>query len=494
LLHPPKKGKNQFATKTKGASAMLKLISSLLCIIEFQAELIRYLIVCFAAKPAKCKEDDPINKPYRKLAVDEMPIFEKVLKGDYNHIIQDHLSKTGVLITPVKHRKDSKVPKDLICPYCGAPCEYLYDNNGGRGQYLCKVCTATFHKTDRPLRDVVLKCPHCRSVLQKVKTRKDFDLFKCTNDNCKFYTKNLSNMSRKQKEDFIVNPYKYKVRYIYRKFNIDFTPLSKSSPVVTRVSLPKIQCSQYVLGLILTYAVNYGLPARKVAALMFDVHKVKLSHQTILNHLHSVAPIVKPFVDGFPYDLSDQLCGDETYIKVNGKWHYIFFFLDAVKKIILSYRVSSKRDTFTAIKAVDDVLAKLKEIPKGLKLITDGNPIYVLAQHFFREHKIFFDVVQVIGLTNDDEVSAEYRPLKQIIERLNRTFKGNYKATCGFGSEIGSVYYVDLFAAYFNFLRPHSALEKKVPAVIPELQVLEDMPAKWIRLIAMSEEYIQKAA
>ena len=82
-------------------------------------------------------------------------------------------------------------------------------------------------------------------------------------------------------------------------------------------------------------------------------------------------------------------------------------------------------------------------------------------------------MTQVIGLTNEDPVSAEYRPLKQIIERLNRTFKGHYRATTGFGSEAGSVSFVTMFVAYFNFLRPHAKLEKRVPVAIPEL---EQMP------------------
>lgn len=471
---------------------MLNLITFLLTIIEFQTNLIKMLSVLLISKPAKRKADEPVNKPYRKLAVDEMPIFEKILKGNYKHIIDGYFKKTGVLIKPVRHRKASSVPKDLRCPYCNAPHDYIYDNNGGKGQYLCKVCAAVFSHNNKPLRDVTLKCPHCHHTLQNVKKRRNFDVFKCTNDDCSFYIKNISRMSKSEKEDFAGNPHKYKVRYIYRKFNIDFKPLAKHSPIQTKVKLPKLQCSDYVLGLILTYAVNYGLPARKVAALMYDVHKLKISHQTILNYMHAVAPIIKPFTDGFDYQLSDSFCGDETYIRVNGKWHYIFFFFDSIKKIILSYRVSPRRDTVTAIKAIDDVLSKLKGFPKNLNLITDGNPIYLLAQHFFREHNIFFDVTQVIGLTNGNPVSKEYRPLKQIIERLNRTFKGNYKATCGFGSEIGSVYFVDLFAAYFNFLRPHSALDKNVPAVIPELQTLENMPAKWIKLIHLSEEYISK--
>ena len=165
-----------------------------------------------------------------------------------------------------------------------------------------------------------------------------------------------------------------------------------------------------------------------------------------------------------------------------------------MKKVILSYRVRRYRDYQSAILAVNDVLVKLKEIPKNLNLITDGNPIYLLAQQWFSQHDINFDVTQVVGLTNDDEVSTEYRPLKQIIERLNRTFKGNYKPTTGYGADTGAISSVTLFTAYFNFLRPHSALDGKIPAVIPELQALPHMPAKLCKLIAMSEDYIKAHA
>ncbi|MED3816076.1 DDE-type integrase/transposase/recombinase, partial [Priestia megaterium] len=241
---------------------------------------------------------------------------------------------------------------------------------------------------------------------------------------------------------------------------------------------------------ILTYHVNYGLSARKTAAIMKDIHGVSVSHQSILNYENSVALWLKPYIDYFPYELSDQFCGDETYIRVNGRWHYLFFFFDAVKKVILSYPVSPNRDTATAIRAIDEVLVKLKEIPENLQFVVDGNPIYLLAQHFFAENHISFDVKQVIGLTNEDDVSREYRPLKQIIERLNRTFKGNYRSTHGFGSEQGSVSFVTLFVAYFNFLRPHSSLEGKVPVTIPELEKLPTMPARWTALIGLAQDWI----
>ena len=117
----------------------------------------------------------------------------------------------------------------------------------------------------------------------------------------------------------------------------------------------------------------------------------------------------------------------------------------------------------------------------------DGNPIYILAQHFFAAHGINFTIKQVIGLTNEDPVSKAYRPLKQIIERLNRTFKAKYRSKHGFHSVNGSVSFVNLFVAYFNFLRPHSTLNGQVPVEVKELKKLPHMPAKWAKIIELSQ-------
>ncbi|MBO1695116.1 DDE-type integrase/transposase/recombinase, partial [Bacteroides uniformis] len=67
--------------------------------------------------------------------------------------------------------------------------------------------------------------------------------------------------------------------------------------------------------------------------------------------------------------------------------------------------------------------------------IADGYSAYPLAaQQFVRElgDSFQFDITQVIGLTNNDAVSKEFRPYKQMIERLNRTFKSTYRVSCGY--------------------------------------------------------------
>ena len=101
-----------------------------------------------------------------------------------------------------------------------------------------------------------------------------------------------------------------------------------------------------------------------------------------------------------------------------------------------------------------------------------------------------FNVIQVIGLTNDDPVSTEYRWVKQIIERLNRTFKFSYRVTNGFGSEEGSNTHLALFVAYYNFLRPHIYAYWGPLNSIPELEKTPTMPGKWQKLIELSQHLI----
>ncbi len=166
-----------------------------------------------------------------------------------------------------------------------------------------------------------------------------------------------------------------------------------------KVNLSKIHFDSKVLGLVLTYYVNYGLSSRKTALILKEVHGLKISHQTVLNYANTVSTIVKPLVDNYPYNVLNVLTGDETYIKVRGKNHYVFFWSNPVTKIITSYTIYNKRDVECACKSIFDTLRHYKgKLPEDLILITDGNPIYNAAQLFFRLNGIDFELHQVIGV------------------------------------------------------------------------------------------------
>ena len=227
---------------------------------------------------------------------------------------------------------------------------------------------------------------------------------------------------------YLEHPEKIKLRYIYRKFNIDLPTITNDFKEFLKspININRAYSSQYIIGLCLTYHVNYGMSYRQTAALLNDIHEVRISYKTVENYCKSVSSIVQYILEFYPYDLSDTIAADETYIKINGKTNYIFFYFDAIKKIVTSYRVFDKRDSLSSIKAAYSTLSKYKELPLSLKVISDGNPIYNVAVQYWTEHGMPFKLYQVIGLTNKDEVSKEYRSEKQIIERHNRTLKYYY--------------------------------------------------------------------
>ena len=74
----------------KELSSMFDIITYLLYFIQVQNNIIFYLLVCLGAFKASKKPDEPVNKPYRKLKVDEMPIFDNIKKYDYNVLLKDY--------------------------------------------------------------------------------------------------------------------------------------------------------------------------------------------------------------------------------------------------------------------------------------------------------------------------------------------------------------------------------------------------------------------
>jgi transposase InsO family protein len=188
------------------------------------------------------------------------------------------------------------------------------------------------------------------------------------------------------------------------------------------------------------------------------------------------------------------MVADETYIKVRGSKGYIWLIMDAMSRSIIGYQVSDNRSVGPCILTMRMALRHFKELPKNFRFIADGYSAYPLAaQQFFREFgdAFNFTVTQVIGLTNEDDVSKKFRPYKQMIERLNRTFKTSYRVTCGYDNYDGANLNLSLWVAYYNFLRPHKVTGYKKPLNdVALLQGADNMPGKWQLLIFLGQQTI----
>ncbi len=213
----------------------------------------------------------------------------------------------------------------------------------------------------------------------------------------------------------------------------------------------------YIMRLCLTYRINIKLSLRQTVQALKEIHGIDISHAMIRNYAKTASVIIRPFVGSCHYNPSNELAADETYIKIKGVKAHVWLIMDKVTRSILGYQVSASRDIGSYILTMRMAFDKFKEFPgRTLKFIADGYSTYPLAaQQFKLEKNWSVFTTQVIGLSNDNEVSKKFRPSKQLNRRLNRTFKESYRVTCGYGTDGGAIHSVSLWVAYYNFLRPY---------------------------------------
>ena len=475
----------------------MNIILYLIQLIQYQHKQICWLLnfICRYIPLRQWAFDDSHSPKYQKFKIDQLPKIILYETWDYKDYIPYLEWKYGKKVKPVNRRSECDIHDDCSCPRCNAPKPFLYKNNGSKGQIRCKVCSTVFSPDEnRFSKSYSLRCPYCDHSLVHIKDRKHFAVHKCVNPKCSYYQHNLSKVDKDDLNDPL-KKHKYKLHYIYREFLIDFFRMDLNSLPGNASSFRFSRHNQHVMSLCLTYRVNLGLSLRKTCMALKDIHGISISHQQVANYCKTAALCVKPFVDNYDYHTGKVFTADETYIKVRGVKSYIWFIMDAAKRSIIGYQVSDNRGVGPCILAMRMAFSKLKELPKNFKFIADAYSAYPLAaQQFFHEYgdRFRFDITQVVGLTNVDAVSKAFRPYKQIVERLNRTYKASYRKTNGFDSINGANYDLALWVAYYNFLRPHKHNNYKVLNDIEMLSNADTMPGKWQLLIFLGQQTIKK--
>ena len=486
---------NEFTTNTitNKESMLMNIILYLLQLVQYlyQQNCWLFQFICRYIPLKQWNFDDSLSPEYQKFKIDQLPLIKPFFKQDFQFLLQYYQWHYGKPLKPVQRRGKITVPEDTICPRCGAPHLFIYDNNGGKGQFRCKVCDFKFSSDDEPS-SLHLLCPHCGHALDPKKHRKHFIIHKCVNPKCPYY---LHNLDKVKKDDFDQDygKNKYKLHYIYREFTVDFFRMDLNSLPKNASSLKFSKYNAHIMSLCITLRVNLGLSLRKTKQALKDLYNIDISHQQIANYCKTAAICVKPFVDNFNYEPTNTFTADETYIKIRGVKTYVWFIMDAAKRSILGYQVSDNRGVGPCILTMRMAFRWFKELPDKFRFIADGYSVYPLAaQQFFREfgEKFKFEVTQVIGLTNGDAVSKDFRPYKQMIERLNRTYKASYRTTNGFDNIDGANYDLTLWVTYYNFLRPHKHNNYKVLNEIDLLKNADNMPAKWQILIYLGQKTI----
>ena len=320
------------------------------------------------------------------------------------------------------------------------------------------------------------------------KNRLDVIMHKCSNDNCPHRLNALKQLNPAEQNLRQSKSSQFKLCYIYREYLFQAKDLVVASPLKPTVDIRKIYNSANVLGLILSFLVSFAMSARKTAYIMRVVFNINVSHQTVLNYAEAAAYHCHQFNIRFKGPIDNESAGDETYIKIAGKNAFVTLFTSSKSHKISAYHIADNRETLPATIAMNEAV-RTADPDQKLTLITDGNPSYAAGVLFLNEqrdkdHKI--TLKQVIGLQNLDEISTEFRHFKQIIERLNRTFKFHVRASAGFKAANGAVTLTTLIVTHYNFLRPHMSLNYRVPVELPELLGISTIQGRWAKILSMS--------
>ncbi|MGB9813158.1 MAG: IS6 family transposase [Thermovenabulum sp.] len=424
-------------------------------------------IFLFTAKHFKVDIEPPAelkSSTYKILSPlkDPLPIVEK---KDYREILAE-AEAAGKPISPVRRIKPLSVDIDK-CPVCGAPAEYLYSfgkDPEGFQKLQCKVCKHQWApgkpapKKSHP----TYRCPLCGYALIKVKTRKNFSVFKCCNDNCPKWLN-------------------HRKRYRFRAFDVNFEELSCSSPTAAPVNLANSRFSSFLIAQCVNFYVGLGLSLRQTVFAVKHIWQVQISYETVHNWVVSLASKLAPFVRSIHLPLSGIVVIDETYIKVKGKWHYLFTAFDGLRGFIISQHLSPHRDALAALTILKEVIERYNN--REFILVTDKAPIYEVAVY---SASVFFNASirhrPVLGISIPPGGDPHtYRPYKNRIERLFGSYKAHYKRHKSFSSFEGAVAHALLYQLYYNHLKPHDACNGDVP--VPLIDKKGRQVDNWAKLI-----------
>ena len=117
---------------------------------------------------------------------------------------------------------------------------------------------------------------------------------------------------------------------------------------------------------------RYGLSYRDVEELLAE-RSIEVDHVTVYRWVQRITPLLADTARLARRSPGDRWFVDETYVKGNGTWRYVYRSIDQHGQII-DVLLSARRDAAAARRFFIRALGTLKAIPS--EVVTDAAPVY----------------------------------------------------------------------------------------------------------------------
>src|SRR6202795_4024902 len=144
---------------------------------------------------------------------------------------------------------------------------------------------------------------------------------------------------------------------------------SRPVPAVPSSAFKGFRFPPDVIVLAVRWYLRFGLPYRDVEELLAE-RGIEVDHVTVYRWVQRFTPLLADAARPCRHAIGDRWYVDETYVKVAGRWRYVYRAVDQYGQIIDVY-VSARRDTRTARRFFETALRAHGE---PTEIVTDRAP------------------------------------------------------------------------------------------------------------------------
>jgi transposase-like protein len=127
-----------------------------------------------------------------------------------------------------------------------------------------------------------------------------------------------------------------------------------------------------VIVLAVRWYLRFGLSYRDVEELLAE-RVVEVDHVTVYRWVQRFTPLLADAARPCRHAVGDRWQIDETYVKVAGRWHYVYRAIDQFGQVIDVF-VSQRRDAKAARRFFERAIGATKRTP--VEVVTDKAPVY----------------------------------------------------------------------------------------------------------------------
>jgi len=250
---------------------------------------------------------------------------------------------------------------------------------------------------------------------------------------------------------------------------------------VTNYGFQKMKNNPKVITLVMDLYFK-GISYRKIVDHLKQFYGLRISHVALIKWIQKYVQLMKIYVDSFTPQTSGIWHTDEMTVnlKENKQMDWLWNLMDNDTRFLLASQLSQKRE----IEDAREVFAEAKALAKVQPsfVVTDGLRAY---QDAF--HKEFFTLrnprtmhVRLAGLRKETN--------NNIIERLHGTVRERTKVMRGLDNKDSAQIVVDGNRIYYNFIRPHMALNGLTPGEVANIN-LQLGQNRWESLVRQSARH-----